>query len=152
MFENDMPARRQFNLFPSPETVVGLGFRAAKYLAMAGVLYFCGTWALHHIMGSAEVRAENHAPQVAAVSVPRRPASAPAEEMPAARVEEEPRYAGTPPRWSGEAARAGMDDLVAHIKGLTPEWHGREATSGSYEGSPCRAGGYHNSWGFCRLR
>jgi hypothetical protein len=52
MFENDMPAKREFiDIIPTPERVVGLVFRMVKYLILAGALYLTAVWAMSFYTG-----------------------------------------------------------------------------------------------------
>jgi hypothetical protein len=52
MFENDMPAKREFSVLPKPETIVALVFRMIKYLFLAGSLYLVSLWALSLYTGT----------------------------------------------------------------------------------------------------
>jgi hypothetical protein len=52
MFENDMPAKREFSVLPKPETIVALVSRMIKYLFLAGSLYLVSLWALSFYTGT----------------------------------------------------------------------------------------------------
>jgi hypothetical protein len=52
MFENDMPAKREFSVLPKPQTIVALVFRMIKYLFLAGSLYLVSLWALSFYTGT----------------------------------------------------------------------------------------------------
>lgn len=46
MFETEMPAKRQFHIVPTPETVVRLAIKTVTYLILAAALWFGGKYAL----------------------------------------------------------------------------------------------------------
>ena len=124
MFETDMPAKRQFNVIPSPETVVRLVVRTATYLILAGVLYFTGMWAWHHFTGLTEVQAATTpATQAEATSLP---LTVPLPRPKAANTEPEIDPAQFE-HLKAEACQSVSLDYDGHacIKHVVPAWSGR---------------------------
>jgi hypothetical protein len=71
MFENDMPAKREFSVLPKPEAMVKLAFRAAKYLIMGGCLYITAVWAMSFYTGTWSWTLFGGGAQVQAATSPR---------------------------------------------------------------------------------
>jgi hypothetical protein len=72
MFENDMPAKREFiDIIPTPERVVGLVFRAVKYLILTAALYVTAVWAMSFYTGTWSWTLFGGGAQVQAATSPR---------------------------------------------------------------------------------
>jgi hypothetical protein len=82
MFENDMPAKREFSVLPKPEALVKLAFRAAKYLIMGGCLYITAVWAMSFYTGTWSWTLFGGGSQVQAATSPRVEAQSKAETAP----------------------------------------------------------------------
>jgi hypothetical protein len=54
VFIQGIAPKREFRLFPTPETVVSLVFKVVKLVVLAGILYLGGLWAWHRAFPPSE--------------------------------------------------------------------------------------------------